>query len=753
MQKILIRRALRDLKVNIFRYLALSLLILFCVYLIVSLIAAADTVIVGGRDLAKTQHLEDGQFSVFTPLTKAQEEQLKDTGVTVEAMFYMDIEGSANKETLRLFKNRECLDLIALDVGRLAETDGEVVLEKRYCQENNLAPGDDISLDGEKLHIVGIGTVPDYDAMFKNLSDSSVDSKNFGLAFVCDGQYESFKARNAGYRSESYTYAYSLGDTIREKELKDLLSSYKFTPRSVKNLIQFLPASDNPRIGASANDQVINRMAGYIAGVIVLILFSYVISVFIIHNIEAESSEIGALYALGVRRRELIVHYLTLPVIITFISGILGTVAGFSPLGLNWQLRSCYGYFSIPELPLVYSPSVLVYGLLMPPVVAVVVNTIVMNKRLSRPALALIRKEPKESRGRNISLGRLGFISRFRIRQMLRETRSTGAVLLGMFIALLVMMIGVDCYVLCVHIRDQNKADTKFEYMYTCKYPQPQVPEGGEAAYAVALQKENLGYTMDVTLLGIDRDNPYFDVNVEPGENKAALSSAAAQKFGVKKGDTLVLTDGENDRGYEFTVTDIVQYSTSLYAFMDIKSMRQLFSQEEDYYNVVFSHKALDILPDHLLAVTSRADIEKASDVFISMMMPMISMLILVSAVVFFVVMYLMMKVMIDRSAFGISLIKVFGFRDKEVKKLYLNGNFYVIAVGAAICLPLSKIVMDRVFPVMVANVSCGLDLSFSWQLFLGIYGAILLLYLLINRMLVGKVKRVTPAEVLKNRE
>ena len=269
----------------------------------------------------------------------------------------------------------------------------------------------------------------------------------------------------------------------------------------------------------------------------------------------------------------------------------------------------------------------------------------------------------------------------------------------------------------------------------------------------MSLQKENLGYTLDVTLLGIDKENPYFDANIMSGESKVVLSSAAAQKFRVKKGDTLVLTNGENDRDYAFTVTDITQYSTALFAFMDIESMRELFGQGEDYYNVVFSDKALDIPTGRLYAVTSKADIEISSDVFISKMMPMITVLIVVAVILFCAVMYLMMKVMIDRSAFGISLIKVFGYRNKEVKKLYLNGNLYMIAVGAAICLPLSKAIMDAMFPVLVANASCGMDLSFSWQLYLGIYAGIMMLYVLINGLLTGKIKRVTPAEVLKNRE
>ena len=39
-----------------------------------------------------------------------------------------------------------------------------------------------------------------------------------------------------------------------------------------------------------------------------------------------------------------------------------------------------------------------------------------------------------------------------------------------MFIALLILMIGVDGFLLCENISVQNKEDTKYQYMYTYKY-------------------------------------------------------------------------------------------------------------------------------------------------------------------------------------------------------------------------------------------------------------------------------------------
>lgn len=107
-----------------------------------------------------------------------------------------------------------------------------------------------------------------------------------------------------------------------------------------------------------------------------------------------------------------------------------------------------------------------------------------------------------------------------------------------------------------------------------------------------------------------------------------------------------------------------------------------------------------------------------------------------------------------DRSfRLSISLMKVFGYRRREIRRLYLDGNFYVILLGAVICVPLAKWSMDLVYPYCIANVAIGMDLKFTPQIYIMIYGGILLCYMVINFLLVGRLNKLVPAEVLKNRE
>jgi len=1125
MQRILSKRVLRDIRENLLRYLALFFLVALVMYMVVAIVGAAETIMQGTKESGRIHHREDGQFGVFVPLTDDEIAQITEKGVTLQRDFSLDFH--LGQSTLRVYRERETVDLFVPSQGSEVPAQGEILLEQHYAEKHELGLGDSLTVGGRDFIVTGIGSTPDYDAAYEKTSDTTVDSNLFGVGFVTAEDYEALKAGGENFRTEDYTYTYLLNDAMTDQELKELLQSFEldrskvtdtyflemladaeetkndlqdgirelldgvneladgvdelaehnaeltdaadtlfdamleqvndslkdagvevtltssnyeqqlntmianphaytasmrqdlqdikksldelqeykdgikaytegvnaasdgsgklvvgmgqltansdalnqgadaifnailgmvneqlqaqfntfgfpfsglttdgygkeldqmavmFTQMGysqvaaqlstvkgqldtvsqfrdgvkaytkgvgeasignqqlfgglstlytasevvvdgtdavvdalidmveaqlkesditvdltadnykeelerltaegssvdaklkdslkeakdtladledfregiidytdavdeiadgsrelrdgvqelqdetddmieeyftfdIDNLTQFLIAADNPRIDAAAGDVIINRFAGILAGIILMVLFTYVISVFVIHNIEKESSVIGALYALGVTRGQLLFHYLLNPMLIAFLGGVVGCILGFSEYGTGWQMGDSIAYYSLPPIRIVTPGYLLFYSLIMPPVTAVVVNYLVINKKLKCTALSLLRNEQtagKAGRIQNMNLGNMKFLLRFQIRQMLREIRSAFAVVIGMFICLLILMMSIDCAVLCINFGNACLEETKYAYMYTYKYPTEDVPEGGIPAYVENLKKEAYGYNLDVTVLGIDDDNPYFPIVTADKKNEIVISSAAAQKFGVKVGDKLVLSDEVNERDYAFTVKNIVKFTSGVYVFLDRDVMQELFDQEDDYYNVVFADHVLDIDNGRLYATVSKENVEESSQIFTDMMGPMVVMLVAISALIFMIVMYLMMKVMIDRSAFSISLMKVFGYRRREIRRLYLDGNFYVILLGALICVPLAKWSMDLVYPYCIANVAIGMDLKFTPQIYIMIYGGILLCYMVINFLLVGRLNKLVPAEVLKNRE
>ncbi|MCR5427892.1 MAG: ABC transporter permease [Lachnospiraceae bacterium] len=749
MNRILRKRFPRQIKADFFRLGSLFLIIALCMYIVIALVDAAETVISGTEKNQTATCLEDGQFTVFNALTDEQIKSITDGGVTVEAHTSYDLT-LGDGSVIRVFKNRELIDRAVLDTGREAASDNEIVLEKRYCEEHDISIGDTLRIGGEDITVTGIGSSVDYDAVLRDLSDTAVDSKIFGTGFASPKGYEHLKdIGKAG--TEELTYAFLLNGAMSSDDLKQTIRD--LTPDFPYNLTAFLLKEDNLRIGGAAGDIEINKTVGMVAGIVVIILFTYVLSVFVIHQIQEESSTIGALYALGVKKKDLMRHYIFMPTVISFLGGAVGAAFGLSGIGSSWQMSDSYNYYSIPAFDKVIPPYLIVYAVVMPPVVSVIVNFLVINRSLSRTALSLIRNEQKISRAKDIRLPDMPFMRKFKIRQMLRERRIALTVVIGMVVSLLIFMLGLDCYVLCKSVGERASEDTRYKYMYTYKYPSDEVPEGGEACFATNLKKESLGYTLDVTVMGIDGDNPYIPVKTVKGKNKAVISDAVAGKYGLKKGDKLILTDKAEDMDYAFTVEDIVPYCVGLTVFMDIDSARDLFGKADGYYNTVMADKELDVEEERVYAVTTKEDVDKASGIFVDLMAPLFTLLMIMSTVVFCLVIFLMTSVMIDKASFGISLMKIFGFNRKEIKKLYLDGNKAVIMVGALISIPVAKLITDRMFPMFVANVACGLPLAFKWYYYPVIWAAIMVFYSFVSLLLTGRLNRMTPAEVLKNRE
>ena len=62
MNRVLRKRVLRDVKQNFWRWLALFLMIVLGIYIVVSVVGAADTIITGFNNAAEENQVEDGEF-------------------------------------------------------------------------------------------------------------------------------------------------------------------------------------------------------------------------------------------------------------------------------------------------------------------------------------------------------------------------------------------------------------------------------------------------------------------------------------------------------------------------------------------------------------------------------------------------------------------------------------------------------------------------------------------------------------------
>lgn len=604
------------------------------------------------------------------------------------------------------------------------------------------------------------------DRLQKNKTDfeGGLEELSEGINQLCDGVLhlrDGMEANNQiskGYLNRvnellDGASAYRDGVNEFDEEVREFLNDQYEV--NIANLESFYENKDNPRIASdAASDVILKRMVALVAGVILVMLFAYVISVFIIHQINEESSVIGTLYAMGVKKSKIIAHYMALPTVITFLAGLVGMAVGFSKIGVDYQMLDSYMYYSIPEMDEVYPMYIVIYCIVMPPVMSALVNILVINKKLSQTALSLIKNEQKLKPVKDSGKHRnRAFIRQFAARQLSREGKSVFTVVIGMTFALLIFMIGLNCYVLCDNVRKENLEDVNYEYMYVLKYPMEEAPKDGETCFIKNLSVNYLDYSLDVNIIGIEEDSVHYPFKTSGNQKDLVIASSTAQKYGLKIGDNIFMEDTSEDRRYAFRVSDIVKYSIGLTAYMDINEMRELFGESDNYFNMVVADKKLDLEEGRIFSTTTRADIENAAGIFVDQMMSLIVILIVLSILIFIAVTYLMLNVMIDRAAFGISLVKIFGYRIKEIKKVYLNRSFYAISIGAMLGIPLTKCAANAIYPYFIANTAMGMNLSFQWYLFVAIFIGVILVYRVNCTILTAKIRRIVPAEILKNRE
>ena len=519
----------------------------------------------------------------------------------------------------------------------------------------------------------------------------------------------------------------------------------------IDNLLEFNKYDDNTQIIVYAN---VAGRSGKACGVIVLCILSYILSIFVSHEIDDESPVIGALYSMGVKNKSLIRHYIVVPVIIAFAGGIVGTLLGMSPIGMDYELNDTLYYNSLPEFEHFFNLPLFLCGVFIPPFISAVVTFLIIRKKLLRSPLSLLRNEKKIKNIKSSRETKLSFVNAFRLKQIKNEAISSVIIFVGLLLPLILMCLSLNYLMAKMTIVKDMKKDIKFKNLYAVKYIPDEVPDNSEACYVEGLNMEYFGFDYNISLMGVERESKCFGFDTDFEKNEVYVGSGMANKFNISSGDVITLKSNDKNQYYSFKVDKVVDYAAGLTIFMDISDMRNYFGKSENHYNSLLSTEDIDIEPGRLYSVTKRDDIISSAKVFIGSIGFVIYAMVMISALIFIIIEYLMIKLLIDKASLNISLMKIFGFRNKEIDKLYIDGNFIIICLSALIGIPISKIMVDKFwFPMVSSGTKIGFNVHYPFWLYLVLIGSIVVLYGIVTLMLKKRVAEIPMTEILKNRE
>lgn len=537
-------------------------------------------------------------------------------------------------------------------------------------------------------------------------------------------------------------------------------------------IASFSEAEYNIRITDALDDSSLGKQAALVIGVFLIFLLMYMLAVFASGTIEKERSVIGTLYSLGFTKSEILSYYIKIPVMLSILGALFGTVSGFL---LVFPLSAEYSaMYSFPDIKPVCKLYLIAYSVGLPVIFSYFINRFVLSKKLDLSPLEMMHSSYESKTAFSPRIRNIAFTAKYKIRQFFREFAGNITLFFGITVALLLILFSTACYYSISGYINNITDDIRYNYMYILRNPVTDLPKNPVLGFVRGFYTDYAltGGEMEVSLLGIDSDNPYFPFSSELSGNESEIymSDSVRIKFGFKTGDKIVLRDPSEDKLYSFIIAGEVKYGNGLYFFMNIDAMRKAFSlpyfnqddldpgekrikSEYYYYNAVFSDEKLSFRHNMMMSEISKSDMQSGAEKFLTLMGGMIFLMIFISVTIFVSVMYLLIKLEIDKNAYSISLLKALGYSEREVNSFYLGSSFYMTLASIIIGMPLCRLIVGAAYPFCVSNVNAGFSSSIEPSGYLFTCSIMLISYAVSRFMLVRYLRKISLSEILKNRE
>ncbi len=770
----LTHRFIRELRDEFGKYLVIFLLLLMSISFVSGFLVADNSMIIAYNEGFTKYNVEHGHFQVRRELNKAQEKAIRNTGVTVYELFYTEYPMD-NGSTMRIFPNREEVNLACLMKGVFPTTSSEIAVDRMYAENNNLQIGDTLSGNGHTWTICGLVALPDYSCLFQNVSDSMFDAVKFGVAVVSGDGFEAC-AKNQTVFQYAWKYGRDPADEIQEHEWSEALLE---DLREIIKLEDYVPQYQNSAITFTGEDMGSDKAMIEILLVIIILIMAFVFGVTISDTIRKESCVIGTLLASGYTRRELLVHYMTMPLAVTLAAALAGNILGYTVMK-NVAAGMYYGSYSLPTYVTVWNAEAFLKTTVMPIVIMVIVTGVTLYRRLKLSPIRFLRRDlSRRKKARAFYLPhKLPILSRYRIRIILQNAGSYLVLFCGIMFANLLLMFGTQLPKLLEYFQAVITDSMIAEYQTILKIPLSltdssaskleQMIEYAEYLDAVSTEEESAEkfsvYTLEtpeipgihkdrVMLYGIQDDSRYIGLDMEEGQ--VYISNAYAEKYDVRPGDEITLLEAYEDKSYTFRVSGIADYMSAVAVFMPMEDLNRTFGFEKDMFAGYFSKAELtDIDRDYISTVIDLEEMTKLSRQLTVSFGGMMYLIDFFAVVIYMLLIYLMARMIIEKNAQSISIAKILGFTDRELSGMYITSTTIVVILSMIITIPLLEQMLVPIFTVMIREMMSGwfpivLDPAVNLQILtvgMVTYGIVALLEM-------RKIRAVSMEEALKNVE
>lgn len=745
------RRLPRELKSEFGKYLVIFLFFIMVISLVSGFLVADTSLHTAYLEAFDKYNIEDGNFAYAE---EASDDAIaaieKDGKVKVYANFYKEEDTDDFESTFRAFGERNDIDKVCLLDGDMPKADTDVAIDRLYAKNHDLEIGDKFGVAGKDLTISGIVDLSDYSTLYQNASDMMFDNDKFGVGVMTDAGFAALRENHLHY---NYSWSY---DTVPEDDAEAKDMAEDLMPILAENgmLTNFLPEYLNQAI-IFAGDDMGGDMSMILAFLyIVIVILAFVFSITISNNITKEANVIGTLRASGYSRGEMVRHYLIMPMLVLLVAAVVGNVLGYTWLEQIFanQYLASYGLTTYEVL---LNPQAFVLTTMIPLILLFIINFVMLTVKMRISPLQFIRRDlSKRKKKKAFRLNtKIPIMRRFQMRVILQNFPNHVMIFFGVFFANFILMFGMILQPMLVHYQNTITDNVLSAYQYILKTPAETETDGAEKFCFGSLDTlPEKRSSESVSLYGVKPDSDY--VKLHSSGKKVDISIAYAEKYGVEKGDTITLKDPYGSDKYKFEVGGIYDYPSTIAVFMEQDLFRQTFDYDSDYFNAYFSDQKIKDIDDALISTEITVDdLTKTSRQLIRSMGSMMNLFLVFGALMFVLILYLLSKIIIEKNAQSISMVKILGYNNREINRIYLHSTTIVVILCILITIPISSLVMKEVVEVVFFEYSGWITYYMPAVTYVEVAASGIICYAIVAFLLNRKVKKIPMSDALKNVE
>lgn len=399
-------------------------------------------------------------------------------------------------------------------------------------------------------------------------------------------------------------------------------------------------------------------------------------------------------------------HYAGFAVIPGLVGGVLTAVISLlaaqplSEMGLqDYEPMHVTGHLKLADAML---------GVFIPTLLYVIAALLSVRRLLKKDTVLLLsgNADGGKKKMRRILAGKkISFRTKFAVRSLLGNPARSFVVLLGVFLGFFIMLLGQGFFD-SIHHMGNTAADKigSYEHQYILNEMLSENPYGGEAMLVSTVENED---GSKLSVIGTQDSNPYLVFEDQDGEAISIetgyyITSLVQLTLGWQEGDTVTVYNPLSLEKKEIRIAGIIQNNVQKCIIASKKSAADLTGLDEHSFNCLVSGNTLSIPEAKIAQESRRSDITEQAKAMTKQMDFMLQMIIGIGVIICVAAVYVAVNMLVAESRSNISMLKVLGYRDKQINRIVLNSHHVLLPLGILLAVPCVYAAAHAFFLLMV---------------------------------------------------